>query len=392
MAERKYLQLLLAAVLVASVVALSIVFTGLWGGKGEKAAFSAPIVLRSEMTIGEFALTNRFSDAELTRIFGPVQPRDRGRKLYDLSLSEREIAARAGKAAAMREEFGTKNWIKIPVKLALWLVTVIIAFRLMRRGAVTSTGRRWMYLAAVAVFGVILGNEPSPMNTLTDTIALFGQKGIIFPPRAVVLAVFLTITVLANKFICSWGCQFGTLQDLLFRLNRDRDERSILKQYKLPFAATNAVRAAVVAAFVVLALGWGSDIIAPVNPFKIYMPAAVTAAGAGVLGLLLLSSLFIYRPWCHLFCPFGFAGWLLEKMSLFKVQVNYDTCIACKQCATACPSEVMGRILERNGAVPDCFSCGTCMNVCPTKSISFRSGTRTLPPARKFDVHAGRKG
>lgn len=384
MAGRKYLQLLLAAVLVATVVALSTVFTGLWGGKMEKAASPAPIVLRFDMTIGEFALSNRLSDAELTTIFGSVEPRDRGRKLYDLSLSEREIAARAGKAAAMREEFGTKNWIKIPVKLALWLVMVIIAFRLMRRGAATAARRKWMYLAAVVVFGVVLGNEPSPMNTLTDTIALFGQKGIIFPPRAVVLAAFLAITVLANKFICGWGCQFGTLQDLLFRLNRDRDERSILKQYKLPFAATNAVRAAVFAAFVVLGLGWGFDIIAPVNPFKVYMPGAVTAAGAGVLGMLLLSSLFVYRPWCHLFCPFGFAGWLLEKKSLFKVQVNYDTCIACKQCATACPSTVMGRILERDGAVPDCFSCGTCMNVCPTKSVSFAQGPRALPPAGKF--------
>ncbi|MHB8845050.1 MAG: 4Fe-4S binding protein [Nitrospirota bacterium] len=384
MADRKYLRLLLAAVLAASVVALSILFTGLWGGTMEKTASPAPIVLRSDMTIGEFALTNHFSDAELTKIFGPVEPRDRGRKLYDLSLAEREIAARAGKAAAMREEFGTKNWIKIPVKLALWLVMVAIAFRLMRRGAVTSTVRKWMYLAAVAVFGVVLGNEPSPMNTLTDTIALFGQKGIIFPPRAVVLVVFLAIVVLANKFICAWGCQFGTLQDLLFRLNRDRDERSILTQYKLPFAATNAVRASLFATFLVLALAWGIDIIAPVNPFKIYLPAAVTATGAGVLGLVLFSSLFVYRPWCHLACPFGFAGWLLEKKSLFKVQVNYDTCIACKQCATACPSTVMGRILERNGTVPDCFSCGTCMNVCPTKSISFRSGTRALPPAGKF--------
>ena len=246
-----------------------------------------------------------------------------------------------------------------------------------------------MYLSAVALFGVILGNEPSPLNTLTDTIALLGQKGSIFPPRAVVLTVFLVIVVLANKFICAWGCQFGTLQDLLFRLNRDRDERSILRQVKLPFAATNTVRAVVFVLFTVLALGWGLDSIAPVNPFKISMPAAVTTGGGVLLGLLLLSALFGHRPWCHLFCPFGFVGWLAEKASIFKVQVNYDTCIACKQCATACPSTVMGRILERNGTVPDCFSCGTCMNVCPTKSISFRSGKRSLAPAGKFSKAAG---
>jgi NAD-dependent dihydropyrimidine dehydrogenase PreA subunit len=387
--QRKHLNLLLAAVLVVSVVMLSIVFTGLWGGKTEKSAAPGQVVFRSDMSIGAFGRENSLSIATLRQIFGTLEPRDLGRKLDDTGIPESELIARARKAMAMNAEFGTKNWIKIPIKLGLWLVMVVIAFLLMRRGAVTATRRKWMYLAAVAVFGVILGNEPSPMNTLTDTVALFGQKGIIFPPRAAVLTVFLVIVVLANKFICAWGCQFGTLQDLLFRLNRDSDERGILKQYKLPFVATNAVRASVFILFMVLALAWAIDIIAPVNPFKIYLPAAVTAAGAGMLGLLLLSSFVVYRPWCHLFCPFGFVGWLLEQASVFKVQVNYDTCIACKQCTTACPSAVMGRILERTGTIPDCFSCGTCMNVCPTRSISFRSGTRARPPKGKFTNKGG---
>jgi polyferredoxin len=238
-----------------------------------------------------------------------------------------------------------------------------------------------MYLSAVALFGVILGNEPSPLNTLTDTIALLGQKGSIFPPRAVVLTVFLVIVVLANKFICAWGCQFGTLQDLLFRLNRDRDERSILRQVKLPFAATNTVRAVVFVLFTVLALGWGLDSIAPVNPFKISMPAAVTTGGGVLLGLLLLSALFGHRPWCHLFCPFGFIGWIAEKGRRYKIQVNYETCISCEQCAAACPSTVMEGILKQDRMVADCFSCGTCIGICPTRSISFRSGKRVLPPA-----------
>jgi len=383
--------IILALLLVLSVVALSRIFAGLWGAKTEQAAEPAPVAYRFDMTVAEFGRANRLSTEALRKVFGGLAPRDLGKKLEDTGIPESELAARVRRSTAMSEEFGSKNWVKIPIKMALWLVMLAVAFRLMRRSAVTSTRRKWMYLAAVGVIGVILGNEPSPMNTLTDTAALFGQKGIIFPPRAVVLTVFLVLAVLANKFICAWGCQFGTLQDLLFRLNRDGDERSILRQYKLPFAATNTVRATVFAAFMVLALVWGIDIIAPVNPFKIYMPSAVTFAGALVLGLLLAAALFVYRPWCHLFCPFGFIGWLAEKASVFKVQVNYDTCIACKQCATACPTAVMGRVLGRNGTVPDCFSCGTCMNVCPTGSISFGKGTRALPPEGKFANNAGEK-
>jgi polyferredoxin len=354
--------------------------------KQEHAA-EKPVMLlfRQDATVAGFGSENSLSAKVLMSAFGLKEPSELARKVSDLGLSDEQVTARVQKALAMSAEFGSKNWVKIPIKLALWLVMVFVAFRLMRRSAVTSSARKGMYLAAVMVFGIALGNEPSPMNTLTDTAAVFGSKGIVFPPRAVVLAVFLTIGILANKFICGWGCQFGTLQDLLFRINRDRDGKAILKQAKLPFAVTNTVRATVFIAFMVLALGWGLDIIAPVNPFKIYAPAMVTAAGGIVLGLVLLAALFVYRPWCHLACPFGFLGWLTEKFSRFKVQVNYDTCIACGQCASSCPSTAMEAILKRERAVPDCFSCGTCVETCPTRSLSFASGPRQLPPAGKFE-------
>jgi polyferredoxin len=357
----------------------------LWGMKKEHAA-ERPVVLffRPDATIAGFGAENDLPSKLLMEAFGLQEPADLARKLSDLGLSGEQIAERVQKARAMTSEYGSKNWVKIPIKLALWLVMVIVAFRLMRRSAVTSTVRKGMYLASVLVFGVVLGNEPSPMNTLTDTIALFGRKGIIFPPRAAVLTAFLIIVVLANKFICAWGCQFGTLQDLLFRLNRDGSEQGILGQVKPPFAATNAVRGSLFILFTVLALGWGFDIIAPVNPFRIYDPAAVTAAGGVLLGLLLLAALFVYRPWCHLFCPFGFIGWLAEKASRYKIQVDYETCISCEQCAAACPSTVMGAILKRDRTVPDCFACGTCISACPTGSIAFRPGKRALPPAGKF--------
>jgi hypothetical protein len=76
--------------------------------------------------------------------------------------------------------------------------------------------RPGLYLAAVAVFGVILGSDPGPMGTVKDAIVLFGAKRVVFPPRMVALTLFLLMVLLANKFICAWGCQAGTLQDLIF--------------------------------------------------------------------------------------------------------------------------------------------------------------------------------
>jgi len=77
-------------------------------------------------------------------------------------------------------------------------------------------------------------------------------------------------------------------------------------------------------------------------------------------------------------------GWLLEKISIFKISVDYETCIACEACANSCPSTVMGAILKQERSIPDCFACGTCMNVCPTDSIKLQAGKRNKPPADKF--------
>lgn len=377
-------------VLVFMVFGLSLFSNRIWSTGGQKQEHqtersSVNLILRKDATISEFGSENNISTKVLMKAFGLRDSSELERKVGELGMSDEQITERISKTLAMSAEFGSKNWIKIPIKLALWLVMVIIAFRLMRRAAVTSVVRRRMYLAAVVVFGIVLGNEPSPMNTLTDTAALFGQKGIIFPPRAIVLTVFLIIGILANKFICGWGCQFGTLQDLLFRLNRNKEEKPIVKQIKFPFVITNTVRGTIFLLFFVLALGWGIDIIAPINPFKIYAPAAITAFGGVVLGLLLIASLFVYRPWCHLVCPFGFLGWLTERTSRFKIKVNYDTCIACEKCAAACPSTAMETILKRERVVADCFSCGTCVETCPTRSIEFANGPRLLPPAGKFE-------
>jgi polyferredoxin len=108
-------------------------------------------------------------------------------------------------------------------------------------------------------------------------------------------------------------------------------------------------------------------------------------AGGLFIGLILVLSLFVYRPWCLFFCPFGLVGWLAEKVSFFKIKVDYDKCISCRACSKACPSTVMDAILKQDRVIPDCFSCGTCMEICPVKAISFERGKRQKPPAGKFD-------
>jgi polyferredoxin len=231
---------------------------------------------------------------------------------------------------------------------------------------------------------VILGSDPNPMGTVKDAIVLLGTKHIIFPPRLIAFSVFVLMGIIANKFICSWACQFGTLQDLVFRIGHDKETSNLIPHIKVSFFVSNTIRILFFVSITVAAFAFSSDFVGKIDPFKIYNPGKLFLAGGIFTGLILITSLFIYRPWCHFFCPFGLVGWIAEKFSFFKIRVNYLTCIACNKCTSACPSTVMSAILKRDRVIPDCFSCGACTEVCPTKSVTFSNGKRTVPPADKF--------
>jgi len=368
------------------VVFASSVSSHLWAGRPEKQPDSIDITVSEGITVAEFGKKYELDRRVLKDVFDLKSPDDLKKQVADFGISRELLSKKLNKVLAIQAEHGSKNWVKIFLKGGLWIIFLLAVFNLLRKGKITARNRKWIYMAAVVVFGIILGSDPSPMGTVKDAIVLLGSKGVIFPPRIIAFGIFLLMVVLANKFICSWGCQVGTLQDLIFRLNRDsKDRKGLFGRIKIPFIISNSIRISFFIILLFVAFIWAADIIEVVDPFKIFKPKVIGIAGGLFIGLVLLLSLFIYRPWCHFFCPFGLVGWLAEKISVFKIKVDYDKCISCQACSKACPSTVMDAILKQDRIIPDCFSCGTCIETCPADAISFVSGKREKPPKGKFD-------
>lgn len=376
--------ILLFCLITILVIGLSVVSNRIWGGKSEQLP-DRKLVIDEGMTVGQFGKANQLPNPVLKEIFGLKGRSELGNTLSEYGTMD-QIAAMVIKKRALAAERTSKNWIKIPVKFALWIVFLLALFMVLRKREMTPGTRKWLLLASLVIFGVVMGSDPSPMGTVKDAVRLFGTAHVVFVPRMIAMGIFLVMVFLVNKYICAWGCQVGTLQDLVFHLNRtDRHKAVIGRSIKLPFFLTNGIRILFFLVFSVIVFWLSVDIIDPIDPFKIYKPSHIGILGALFIGVMLIASLFVYRPWCHLFCPFGLAGWVVEKISLVKVSVNYDTCIACEKCAEACPSTVMGAVLKQNKrTVPDCFSCYTCREVCPTDSINFSSRKRSVPPPGFF--------
>lgn len=110
-----------------------------------------------------------------------------------------------------------------------------------------------------------------------------------------------------------------------------------------------------------------------INYFKIFNFGGLAVVALYSLPIFILASLFIFRFYCQLICPFGLYAWLLENIAINKIKIIEDKCIECRKCVKDCPTEAMKGIYEneRKYFLPDCWSCGVCIETCPTNAIKY---------------------
>lgn len=212
----KYLKVFMTALAVIIAVFSLSYFSVKVQGHKEEGSGKIAIRVNDTMTIAKFGVINGIPNTVLKEVFGLSSKSDLQKSIYQTGLSNEQITQRFDKQLTLKAEYESRNWIKIPLKFALTIAMLILVYMLLRKGKITSITRIVLLSISAMVFGVILGSDPNPMGTVKDAIVLFGTKHVVFPPRLVAFFVFLLMVILANKFICSWACQFGTLQEPAF--------------------------------------------------------------------------------------------------------------------------------------------------------------------------------
>lgn len=294
--------------------------------------------------------------------------------IKDLNLNKTEIETIIKEAQA--EGFPWDSIVRY-ILWAFWLTGAGLV--LINRKKIKRTRIVW-HLITLTIFGIILGAAPNPMEAIVKLHKLILQ--IPGNPLIFVIANFIIFTLLSimgAKMLCSWGCQFGALQESIYNLPFFKNFK---KKYKLPFSASIAVRTTIYLTFFILFFkilninqgGAGSIFYHHFNVFKIYDFYDLALFTVLLLPFVLGASLFVFRPFCHLICPFGFYSWFLENLAIYKVQkIDVDACDNCKQCEKACPTEAMKatNLNTRQYFRPDCWSCGRCIEACPNGLIRF---------------------
>jgi polyferredoxin len=237
------------------------------------------------------------------------------------------------------------------------------------RGRYSMKTFRLAMLASVLVFGFALGRMPNPVETFLGVFSGAGGGAQSIGGTLLLLLFFTVLALVGNKLICGWGCPFGALQEFLYSFPLARN----IKAHQLPFIVTHPVRTLAVFIFVLPLFGlWGgASLYGAIDPFRLFDLDLVRVTVIASLGILLLLSLFVYRPFCQLLCPFGWYSWFFERFSLYGVRIRRDRCTRCNACSRACPLEAArGRVI--GAPMPaDCFSCARCLRVCHAGAIKY---------------------
>ena len=206
-----------------------------------------------------------------------------------------------------------------------------------------------------------------------------------------VVGYLATLGLLVGRFICGWLCLFGLIQELLYKIP--------LPKLKVPKKLDRVLRYLKYAVLLILVFllpfFWRSELgvgepffckyLCPVGTLEGGVPLVLlqeqlkSAAGFlfrwkfALMALVLLSSVYIHRPFCKYLCPLGAFYALFQKVSVLRLKLDGDKCVSCGKCEKICPMDVA---VTRDPNSAECIRCGACIRACPAGALRFGSGAK----------------
>ena len=202
-----------------------------------------------------------------------------------------------------------------------------------------------------------------------------------------ITGTLILLGVLLGRFICGFLCPFGWFQELLHKIPTKKLSTRRLRPLTYLKYAVLLVMVVLLPALAVNEVGMGDPFfckyLCPQGVLEGAIPLSLTNAGIrAALGTLFTRKLSIllavavlsvvfYRPFCKWLCPLGAFYALLNKVSLFQMQVDPNKCISCGKCAKTCQMDVD---ITKTPNHTECIRCGMCVRACPTHAVAFRYG------------------
>ncbi len=199
-----------------------------------------------------------------------------------------------------------------------------------------------------------------------------------------VLGFLVLFGVILGRLVCGFLCPFGLVQDLLHKIKLPK-----LRLSEKLDRALRWLKYVVLVLFVILFPMFLTDEFGLGSPYfcKWICPSGTLFGGlplistneslrglvgalfawkVSVLIVLLVLSIFIYRPFCKYLCPLGAFYALFNKVSIFKMHYEQSKCVGCNACNRTCKMNVP---VTKDINSPECIRCGDCKRGCKFGAI-----------------------
>ena len=202
-----------------------------------------------------------------------------------------------------------------------------------------------------------------------------------------VLSSLALVGITLGRLSCGLVCPFGFLQDVIFKIGSVRIElprwcRHI--KYAVLFGVVCLISYVfAVPAFckicpvAVLEAGFPLALHDPAVSQRIFNTSTGVFTGwlfvfkTVCIGVLLVASASIKRPFCRILCPLGAFLGLFNRYSLLRLDVNRDACTGCEKCARICPVDLNLMFDANSAECVRCMKCTACDHVKAKHVFSF---------------------
>ncbi len=256
-------------------------------------------------------------------------------------------------------ESETFERFKYPIGALLFTIFAGVMFRFKKN----RSARPLFLMGSLVIFGFINGGCPCPISSFQNFILL--GLGAEFKIHTILWFLgIVVVTYLFGRVWCGWICHLGALQEFIY----SSDRFDFLKG-KRTQEIMRWIRYVLFAALIVQLIATQEILFSHVDPFKVaFNLSSYYTAGWILLGILLITSLFIYRPFCRAACPVGLLlGWT-NRLPGASIIGRNKSCTGCLSCRKVCRTQAIDEYATVSH--PDCIMCGDCLDSCKKEGLS----------------------
>jgi len=195
--------------------------------------------------------------------------------------------------------------------------------------------RPLILLAALVYFGFIDGGCNCVLFYFQGFILFLMGKSF-FWFSFVFIVTILVLAVIFGAIWCGWLCWLGALQEFIYQKNKWNLFQSKKSQKILLYIQIGAF-----VALVIWIIFTQRPVLCGYDPFiSVFRLKIFNWVGYITVPLLLLSSLFIYRPFCRIFCPIGLLMYAVKFLPFAK-KLKMENCTSCRKCHSYCKMDAI---------------------------------------------------